>query len=121
MQVGSSGQDDRTLDEIFELTDITRPVILGKHQHGFRRYRLDPLVHASGMFLSEVAHEQRNVVRPIPQGRHNKGKHVEPVIEIAPELFVANHSGQIPIRCGYQTEIYADGTGASQPLEFMFL
>src|SRR5207245_9920213 len=30
MQVGSSGQDDRTLDEIFELTDITRPVILGK-------------------------------------------------------------------------------------------
>ena len=73
------------------------------------------------MFLSEVAHEQRNVVRPIPQGRHNKGKHVEPVIEIAAELFVADHPGQIPICSRHQTEIHADGTGASQPLEFMFL
>ena len=48
--------------------------------------RLDRTVHPPREVLDEVPHEERNVLRALPQRRDMNRKHVQPVKEIGPEL-----------------------------------
>ena len=120
-QVRPLGQDHGPLDQIFELADITGPVILREGGHGLRWDCHDRLVHATRVLLCEVANEQGDVFRTAPQGRHDNRKHVEAVIEIAAKLFVGDQLGEIPVCGGHQANIHADGPRAPQPLEFLLL
>src|SRR2546422_8406217 len=105
---------------LFPYTTLFRS-ILREGGHGLRWYCHDRLVHATRVLLCEVANEQGDVFRTVPQGRHDNRKHVEAVIEIAAKLFVGDQLGEIPVCGGHQANIHADGPRAPQPLEFLLL
>ena len=45
------------------------------------------------------------VVRPFPQGRHEYGHGVQPIIEVFPELAPGNRMHEIDIRCRHHPHI----------------
>jgi len=69
-------QDYGTLDRVLELAHVPRPVVVAKDVHGVGGDSLDPLVHAPGELLREVADETGNVVRTFPQCRQRDRKDV---------------------------------------------
>ena len=54
-------------------------------------------------------------------GGIDDGKHVQPVVQIAAELFFRDHRDEVAIRRGDQPDVHADRSRAAQPLELLFL
>ncbi len=73
-------ENDRALDEIFQLAYISRPVPARQPFHSGSRNGFDLLLHAASVLLREVAHQERDIVRPFPQGRNANGEYVQTVI-----------------------------------------
>ena len=71
--------------------------------------------------MREVADEHGNILRTVPQGRRHDWKDIKAVIEIAAELLIRDHPGQIPVGRRYQTDVDTNGAVAPQPLELLLL
>src|ERR1700722_3324552 len=69
-------EDHRTLDEIFQLTNISRPMPGRESVDGFGRNGFDLLLHAAAVLLSEVSDQQGNILRTFAQRRDADRKHV---------------------------------------------
>ena len=109
------------LDDVFELAHIAGPVIGRQCGHHCRRDRLNPFMHAAGIFVHKVPHEEGNVFPPLAQRRDHDGEDVQPVIEVAAKVFLGDHLRQVRVRGGDQAGIGLHGPGAAQPLEFALL
>src|SRR5215471_15009266 len=121
LERGSLGQDYRTLDKILELSDVAWPMPLGKLLHRGGRNGLDLLLHAPPISLSEVTHQERNVLGTFPERRNSYGKDVQAVIQIFAKLPVCNHRFQIAVRGSNQPYIDLLGSRTAQTFEFPFL
>ena len=86
LQRGAGRKNHRALDEVLQFADVAGPVVARQRLHGFGRDVGDAPVHAAGVLLHEVAHQQRNIVAPFAQRRHRDGEDVEAVVEIGAEL-----------------------------------
>src|SRR5580700_343524 len=74
-----------------------------------------------GIFLSEMAGENRNVFLALAQRRQCERNYVEPVIKIRPELAALDHRCQRNIGCGNHADINLDSRSLAKTLEFALL
>src|SRR5262245_66468165 len=58
---------------------------------------------------------------PLPERWADDWKHIQAVIEVAPELLLLDHACQVAIGRSDQTDVDADGARAAQPFELLFL
>ena len=63
----TAGKDHRTLDEIFQLTNISRPMPAGELPHGRNGNRFDLPLHTAAILLREVADQEENILRAFTQ------------------------------------------------------
>ena len=68
-----------------------------------------------------MAHQSRDVVRTIPQGRQHHREYIQPVVEVVAEAAVGNHLRQVAVRGRNQPHIDLDRLRAAQALELLFL
>src|SRR6185312_891803 len=100
-EVGTSRENDRPFNEIFELSHVTRPRPAHQGPHRVRRYLFNLLIHFPGVLLCEVSGEYRYILRVIAQRRCRDREALQPVIESASEKLVAHHLCQITIGGGH--------------------
>src|SRR6266850_2702943 len=117
----TAGKDHRTLDEVFQLANISRPMPTGELPQGRSRNGFDLLLHAAAILLREVADQERNVSGTFAQRWDADRKHVQAIVQVAAELAILHHLLQVAIRCRYETNIHSSRVGASQPLKLPFL
>ncbi|MGA9509621.1 MAG: hypothetical protein WBV55_13480 [Candidatus Sulfotelmatobacter sp.] len=66
-------EDHRTLDEIFQLANISRPTPNGELLHGLGRNGFDLFLHTAAVLLREVSDQQRNIVPTFAPRRTTTG------------------------------------------------
>src|SRR5882724_446772 len=71
---------------MLELADIARPGRVREGLHGLGGDRLEALAQLPRVVTHEVAHQERNIFRPLAQRRDQNGKDMQPVIDIGAEL-----------------------------------
>src|ERR1700733_9341965 len=120
-QGASVGKNYGSLDEVFQLADISGPMPLQEGIHGFAGNGLDSMIQAAGKFPDEVANQQRNVLAPLPQRRKTNGKNVHAIEKVTAKLFLGNALCQIPVGSCNQPQVHFDGPRSSQPFELMVL
>src|ERR1035438_6030512 len=65
--------------------------------------------------------QQGDVVSPHAERRHLKGYHVQAVVEVFPELALADALGQVHVGGGQDPDVHASVFGTPQPLYFAVL
>ena len=88
---GTAPGSIRTLDEVLEFANISRPMPLLKSAHRRFGNRIDLPIQLEGVFHHEVPHQPGNVVAALSQRRHINGEYMQPVIQIAAKLALRNH------------------------------
>src|ERR1700737_4004022 len=106
-------KDHRTLDEIFQLANISRPKPTREFPQGHRGNRFDLFLHAAAALLREVADQQGNIIRTFAQRWDADWKHVEAIVQVAAELAIPHHLFEIAIGRRYQPHIYMLGSIAA--------
>ena len=86
LQRCAASENYRTLDEIFELANVSWPMPSRQLLDGRGGNRFDLLLHSLRIFLREIAHQQRNVLRPFAQWRNPNRKNIQAVVEVAAKL-----------------------------------
>src|SRR5580692_490432 len=89
--------------------------------HRFRGDRIDRLAHSSCGLLYKMLHQQRNILRTLPQGRNVDRKHIQAIVEIAAKLLLQYHSFQVTMCCGHNAHVNFLRPRASQAFEFTLL
>ncbi len=92
-----------------------------EYLHGFGRDIGHLPVQAISDPLKEVPDKERNVSFALPKGRQVDGKDVEPVIQILPELTLADQLPKVLVRCRDDLGVDPDGMAATDPRELPFL
>src|SRR5260370_37238130 len=75
-------QGDGPFHGVFELANVSRPIVGLQARHGFRRDALNGLIHGLTETLEEVACEERDIFAAITQGWHHYGNHAEAIIKV---------------------------------------
>src|SRR6266700_7246093 len=91
---------------------------MGEGLQGPGRDRLDHLVHPRGEVSYEMAHEQRNIFRPLTQRRQLNGENVQTIVEVSSQFIPFDDPRQIPVRRRYQANVDVAGTSTSQGVQF---
>ena len=115
------GENHTALNEVLQLTNVSRPI--GIHQSLHRRFwdRPDTLLHSTGESRYKKVHQQLNVFTPLAKWRNFYRKHVQPVKKVLAKLIIADHAIQITMCSRNQTNIDMNGPRTSQPLELLLL
>jgi hypothetical protein len=71
--------------------------------------------------MNEVLHQQWNVLPPLSQRRHFKGKDAQPIEQILPESAAADRIDQVTIRSGNDANVDVDRVSPPDALELPFL
>src|SRR5688572_19787581 len=121
LKLHAAREDHRALDKIFQLAHVAGPVVFRQSGHRFGRNRIDRLLHASRIFLREVAHQHRNILAPLAQRRNRHRKDVEPIIEIRAELTGCDSLREIDVGSGNKAHVDPSGSRAPQTFEFLLL
>src|SRR5258708_39890241 len=114
-------KDHRTLDEIFQLTNVSRPMPAGELPDSRSRNRFDLPLHAAAVLLREVADQERNVSGTFAQRWDADRKHVQAIVQVAAELAILHHCFEIAIGRRYRSHIDLLCSVAAQPFELAFL
>ena len=111
-----------TLDQIFELTDISGPMVIRERRHSFAGNRVHVALHLPRILLGEVTHQHGNIFAALPQRRHLYRKNIQTVEQIAAKFPVRHHLHQITNGGRDEPDIYFSCARSTQsPLEFLFL
>src|SRR5579864_1264269 len=117
----TAGKDHRTLDEIFQLTNISRPMPAGELPHGPNGNRFDLPLHTAAILMREVADQERNVSGTFAQGWDADRKYIQAIVQVAAELAILHHLFEITIGRRHQPHIHLLGSVAAQPFKLTFL
>jgi hypothetical protein len=89
--------DYDSLNQVPQLTDITRPTVANQDLDCFIRETLAIAVVTSAELLQEVVYQERYVFAPLAQGRNLHWNHVQPVVQVFSKLPFANKLLDIPV------------------------
>src|SRR5713226_6406989 len=121
VQDRSFGEDYRSLNKVFQFSDIPGPIPRFQSTHRSRGYGFDFLVHLMGIFLDKETYQQGNIPSPLTQSRHTNGKYVQSIVQVGAKFPLRNVHRQIPIVGGQQSDIHPDRPMAAESLEFLLL
>src|SRR5712692_10057323 len=106
-----------TLDRVFELADIPRPAVSNQQVVNRGRQRFHVLLIALPELVEEIVAEERDVLGPLPQGRHPQRDGVDAEIEILAEAPLAQRGVEVDVRGADQAEIDVhDPVAADRPV-----
>src|SRR2546422_1109668 len=121
LQARAAREDHRSVDGVLKLADVTGPRVAQELLHHIGRNRLDAPAETSGVVRDEVAHEKRDVLGPLAQGREIDGKDVQPVVEVGAKLSRLDQLLERPVRGGDDPDVAPDRVRAADPLELLLL
>ncbi len=108
-------------DDVFELSDVSRPFVFHEGPH---RVRLDAehfLAEPRVVFFEKMRDEQRNVLLSFPQGRQMNVNNVQSIEEVLSKQSLLNSRSQILIGGGHEPHLHLGGGDAAHPFELAFL
>jgi len=89
-QLAVATKDHCPLDDIAQLTDVSRPLVEHQRLHAAGRDTLDMTPHGFLEFPDEGSDEQRDILAAIPQGRDGHRKDIQAIVEILAERPLAD-------------------------------
>src|SRR5882762_7676603 len=102
----ASLQGDGAFHRLFELANVSRPIVGFQARHRFRGDPLDGFFHRLTEALEKVAREEWNVVPAVAQGGHLYGNHAEAIIEVLAEAAFRNLLFELLVRSGNDADIH---------------
>ncbi len=90
-------QDDRALDNVFEFTDISRPLIFKQQRHRSWSYPGHRLFANSRVLLQKMLGQLWNIFRVVPERRGLNTHHIDSVIEILAKGSFLHHLKQTSV------------------------
>ena len=66
-------------------------------------YPFESFAHFIRMDFKEIMCQERNIIHSFPEGRYMQGEHVEPIVEVRPEITYVNLFFKIAVRGSNQT------------------
>ncbi len=115
---GTIGKNDGTFDDVLELPDVPRPIVV---EQGLNRFggKLETwAVVLVAVFLEKVLDQKRDVLFALAQRRNVHVDDVQPVVEILPEQTVVDELFKIAVGGGDDTNVDANGVDAPKTHEF---
>lgn len=108
VMVSSSLMVAQRLHKGAQLADVARPAV---GQEAVQHLRIEIFLQSAFFddLLQKMHGEDRNVVRPFPQGRDFHGQHPEAVEEVFAELPGSSHVGQRLVGGGDDPHVHGDG------------
>ena len=113
--------DDRSLDDILQLTNISRPGVRLQECQTFLVNAADALSCFLRKTVDEVRNQHRNVFLTFPQRRNLDRKNIEPVKKVAPKCSGGDCCLEVAIGGGNHSNIGPDGTCSSDTLKLALL
>lgn len=117
----SVGEDDGALDDVFEFSDVSGPVVFGEESEGGVVEAFEGFGEAVGVSCEEVSGEVEEVGASFAEGRHAEFDDVEAVVEVLAESVLSDEGGEVAVGGGDDADIDADGSGASDEFEGFLL
>jgi hypothetical protein len=71
--------------------------------------------------IEEMLDEDGGVLPPFPQGRQEDGDHVQPVVQVLPELLLGDGFLEVPVGGADDADVHRDGLGPTHAFELAFL
>jgi hypothetical protein len=115
------GQDQGTLNQILQFTDVAGPVVRAEVQHCFLRNMVDLPAHPPAKKLDKVRYEGRYILAALSQWRQLDRKDIQAKVEVTAKFAISHHPRQIAMGRSYKPHIYLVSPAASQAFEFLFL
>src|SRR6185437_12171351 len=116
-----AGEDDRSLDRVLQLADITRPIVSLQQVDGFRREAGNFFADLLRRMCSEAKGEQRNVVAALAQRRKANRDDAQPIVEILAEVAGRGVRREVAIRRRNDAHVDLDRRRAADTLELLLL
>ena len=110
-----------SLDDVLQLTNIPRPVIVLKY---FQRRSINRgyfLSRLLGVALHEIFGEQRDILDSFAKRRNVDRKHIQTIVKVASEVAFVHVRCKIAIRRGQNADINLNRFSASDSLELPLL
>src|SRR5262245_58873571 len=114
-------EDDRSLDDVLQLADVTRPRVAHQPIHRLSGDRIDLATESPSEARKKELREQRNVRRPFTERRNPKRKDIEAVKKVRPKPSGADSFLQVAIGRRDHPDVHPNCVVAAYRLEFLFL
>src|SRR5262245_21775876 len=112
-------QDQRTLHHVFELPDVSRPVVLDQR---FHRLLADHLLgYVRGLALEEVIHQEGDVVTTVTERRKFDGNDVETIEQVGAEASLGDFTLEVRVGGGHQPAVDLDRLRSADGDDLAFL
>jgi hypothetical protein len=118
---GSGAKHQGTLDGVLELSDITGPGVPTQDEHRLVGHGATRPSEARVVFVEEVCHQGRHVVRTISQGRHSNLNDVDAIQEVLSEPAIGDERVEIAMCGGHDADVDRNGCLGTQRLNLSFL
>src|SRR3989304_4081644 len=91
----------RALYYVFKLADVPGPIVTREYRLNRPRYAGYVLVCPLIEVLQKDPRKKRDVVFPVPKGRHVQGQRREPEKQVFPKPSFSHLGFEVPVRRGY--------------------
>src|SRR5207302_10024706 len=113
--------DQRSLDCVLELPDVTGPRVCHQQLPSVAAQPRLPLAHPLAQAADELLGEEHHVLAALAQRRQVNREHAEPVVEIVAELAVRHGVGEVPVGGDDEAKVGLERRGAADALELVLL
>jgi hypothetical protein len=110
----SRTKDKGPFDGVFQFTDIPRPSMVEEAAHHFPT-ELFFLVPALVVAFEKMRNQQGDILPSLPQGRQTDVDDFQPEVQVPPKQVLADHPGQVAMRCSHDTDVRLNGLDATDP------
>ena len=114
-------ENHRSLNHIFQFTDIARP---GVANQSFYRFLVNILARTAefhAVLLKEISSQYGDILRAIPEWRHADRKDIQTIKEIGAKCAVFDGGRQVAIGGSYHANINTNGLLPTQTIHHAIL
>src|SRR6266568_3723099 len=115
------GQNNHSLDQIFQFTYITGPGVLFQRFKSLFADTARCTSHQAALLLQKERRQVHNILLPFTQGREMKRDDIQAVIQVLPELAPLNHVFKIGVGCGNHSDVKFYRLVGAYPFYFVLL
>src|SRR5262249_20910320 len=115
------GQDQVTLDDVLELPDIARPIVMHEGFEQFSGQLLHRTLVALSILVEEMVAQQWNVFTAFPQRGNIDLDDIQSKVEIVPEFTLQDGLLEFAVRRREHADIHFDRLLSSEPAELRVL
>src|ERR1700704_3439753 len=83
LETGAAREDHTALDQVLQLTDVSRPVISRQRGHRLFRTALDSPRHLLGKLVCKEVDQQGNIFGPLAQRRYVNRENIQTIVKVA--------------------------------------